>query len=938
MAPAREPSGVIAQLSRGQRRTSRPQNNSPSLPGQFDGGNSTVTSFQPDRESTQQFDTAADEQVWQGDGSEHSGEGDSMDSDVRSVEIGRGMKKSTRTASERYAFSQDMSEEQVLSLPDDSLYNLTATPPMRSAARKSMDLRKQASLRRATTERDLDITRTSEIIPAKSRANLGRRTLSDMHAKINAISDSSFIQPEADGRPAGTRNSRFSRARVSSAGQDLPSRYTSTGGLLRPDEQTPRRSTPTMDASIIGNQTAQSFALPDLPNIAELVSGVRKDGTPIFSRTTKPRSRFTSATYSRGAGQDGTQHAPINSIALPEEEKAIFTSLQLLKEKVSQLEMEKSEAAKRAEEFENEIMGLRSQVTMERRLRRPDSGFGSDEERQGGGEWRVEKSQLLASLKTTEQRLDRAERKVSVSDIAVKRITQERDSLITQLGVAFYSNEELKEENMQLRAEVDGLEEQKETLREEVVGLKEEKEELKRSLLESEKAHDGDLRRWAVREAELKARCKSRSVAARERGEVERKKGDVMDETRPRRSASAQDAQSKIMERVEIEVRKARAEAARQSQIAARKSRGDKSKSRSRSRPREEERLSLPARNEAAGNAERWLDGLSDGSSVSEPEVAVHPKKTRRGKDTTEAATHGAEDEERDITYLSFLDPSELSSLRKKLEAERIAAKGQRSTSAPTEGEKTRKSSMKDLLNFDITGRENRNVRVQSPETADCISYSGPQAGSGRSGPDGDVDVDASLMSTASKRPTRSRSFEEMTSAFILPDITLKDVGKGIRHDGKNCLACPGKETTKTVPMPKPVSDRDDVDATNMTVRPAEEPRQALARVLKGLQDEVVHLKLELEHKQKEYGRHDPAVGRRRRTEIKERMEELIKEVEKRSEMVYRLYDVLEGQKEGIEDTLRSLGLDVEFGRGKRGKADSEAESVDIVEGSLVGY
>ncbi|PSK34131.1 Spindle pole body protein ppc89 [Elsinoe australis] len=960
MAPGRESSGVIAQLARGQHRASRALDSSPALPGRFDGNNSTITSFQPDRESTQQFDTAADEQSWHGEGSEHSEEGDSMQSHSRSIELGRGVKRSARNTSGRYAFGQDMSEEQLLSIPDDSLYALTATPPNKNAARKSTDLRKQASVRRATIDRDADITKTSDIVPAKTRTGVGRRTLSDMHAKVHAVSDSSFVQPDPEARAAGTRNSRFSRARVSSAGQEVPTRFTSGAGLGRASEQTPRRSTSAADASLIGNQTAQSFALPDLPNIAELVSGIRKDGTPVFSRTIKPRSRFTSASFSRG-GQESTEHRPVNSVALPEEEKAIFTSLQLLKEKVAQLEMEKSEAAKTAEQFENEIIALRSQVTMERRLRRPDSGFGSDEERPGDGDWRMERgrrytnpvfgtretyaiAEMQTSLKTVEQRLERAERKVSVSDIAVKRITQERDSLITQLGVAFYSNEELKEENLQLRSESEVLEDQKAALQEEITNLRDANSDLQRQLSASERSHDNDLRQWAVCEAELKARYKQRSSRDKERERPSQERASEDAGPRRAKASAGEDSQNKIMERVEAEVRKARAEAVRQSELAAKKPRELKSKSRSRSRPREEasKRFSAHAQNtshlattQASNNAaaafrERWLDGLSDASSVSAPEKPSTNHKKARTQPATIPTSAGAEDSTKDITYLSFLDPSDLSALRRKLEAERLASKPQRATSLPTTptDDKTRKSSMRDITaGLDLTGNDTRNVRVQSPATADHISYSTPEDG----------DVDASVVSSASRRPQHSRSFEEMTSAFILPDITLREAGKGKivpAHDGENCTACPANEG-RDVPVPTlvPVGEREDVDVTNMTVRPAEEPKVALTRVIKGLQDEVVHLKRELGERQREYALHDPSVGRRKRGEVKGRMDELVREVERRSEMVYRLYDVLEGQREGIEDTLRGLGIGVEVRRG----GGSETESVDIVEGSL-GY
>ncbi|KAF2151883.1 hypothetical protein K461DRAFT_279398 [Myriangium duriaei CBS 260.36] len=949
MAPAREASGVIAQLTGAQYRSKRSAAPSPRFPGHFDGNDSTVNTFQPDHESTQQFDTAADEQsVMSRDSLEHEGL-DSQHSDSQSIEIGRGVKRSTRGTSSRHAYGNDFSEEQLLDLGDDSLYNLTATPPARtSQAHKSGDLRKQASVRRATIDRDAEVTKTSDIVPSKTRNNKasGRRTLSDMHAKINAISDSSFILPDPQTHNTATRNSRFAKSRLSSTNNDLPTRFVAGAGLGRASEQTPRRAVSApVDASLIANQTAQSFMLPDLPNIAELVSGVRKDGTPVFSRTTKPRSRFTSASYARGTNPDLTAHAQIQSIALPEEEKAIFTSLQLLREKVAQLEMEKSEAVKKAEEGENEVLALKSQVQMERRLRRPDSGLGSDEEQRSSEQWRLERGQLQASLKTAQDRLERSDRKHSVADIAVKRIVQERDSLITQLGVAFYSNEELKEENAQLQKGHEILEEEKATLEDEIQILREANYELNAQLEQSEKQHDSDLRQWALREAELKSRVKRNS----NRNDEQRSAPTEKDESRRRSSKSEkQDVQSRILERVEHEVRKARAEAVRQSKGTTKSSRNElaKSKSRSRSRPREASATSESRIRDVSAHAhrDRWLDEQTDSGQLSEPATRTRPRAT----DARAAFATELDDDSKDITYLSFLDPAELAALRKKLEAERLGSKQRPAVDAGTDGKARgqtmpRKSSLKDITSgLDLTSKTsatarskeatNRAVRVQSPATADAISYSTPE----------DVG-DMSILSSVSRRPQRTKSFEEMTSAFLLPDITVRNsvTSKPQHSEGYTAGA---EHAPSTIPKPIPVSERD-IDSTFATVRPAQNPQDALASVVAQLQEEIKHLKAELGKTEKDYEGCDPALGKRKRIALKTRMEGLVREIEKRSEQVYALYDVLEGQKDSeqfeVEETLQSLGIDLEEVKKRAGARTSKHHSEDDVESvdiSTVSY
>jgi hypothetical protein len=91
--------------------------------------------------------------------------------------------------------------------------------------------------------------------------------------------------------------------------------------------------------------------------------------------------------------------------------------------------------------------------------------------------------------------------------------------------------------------------------------------------------------------------------------------------------------------------------------------------------------------------------------------------------------------------------------------------------------------------------------------------------------------------------------------------------------------------------------------------------------VIKQLQDEIAHLKHLLTVQQRLYNQHDPALSKRRRAQVKAAMDQLTSDIEKRSDQVYSLYDVLEGQKAaeaagadveefGVEETLESLGID----------------------------
>ena len=201
---------------------------------------------------------------------------------------------------------------------------------------------------------------------------------------------------------------------------------------------------------------------------------------------------------------------------------------------------------------------------------------------------------------------------------------------------------------------------------------------------------------------------------------------------------------------------------------------------------------------------------------------------------------------------------------------------------------------------------------------------------------------------------------EDMTSAFIVPDITMRNprvfaggepnssataqqiFSNNANHDGQNCTVCKRvvkhedahnhdeivKETIK-IPKPIPVSDRMPEAAPfeeEPTIRPSQPPPVALATVIKGLEDELTHLKMQLLQYQSLYHQHDPALSKRKRKSVLEKIEKLTQAVDIKSDQIYALYDVLEGQKadgheiseEEIEVTLQSIGIDL-AGLGLRG-------------------
>jgi Centrosome microtubule-binding domain of Cep57 len=293
--------------------------------------------------------------------------------------------------------------------------------------------------------------------------------------------------------------------------------------------------------------------------------------------------------------------------------------------------------------------------------------------------------------------------------------------------------------------------------------------------------------------------------------------------------------------------------------------------------------------------------------------------------------------------------------------------------SAPEENQSIqRKSSKKGLTGI----LKNRDAQDQDDMTGRLSIKSGGYDAAGQDHTAQSITTHQRRHSETSVRGrTSSRRHivaEEMTSAFILPDITIhgnsygtehKALSAGARkvldnlaqHDGHNCTVCSRVasfetenasikiDTKKTIRIEKPipVSDRMPVAGPyedEPTMRPLTSPGLALATVMKGLQDELAHLKMELAQYQSMYNKYDMSLGMRKRKAIKTKIENLLKAIDTKADQIYGLYDVLEGQKqsgqqlseEDVEITLQSIGVDVDaLKQNKTQDGDDHSESGD---------
>ncbi|KAK4507395.1 hypothetical protein PRZ48_001130 [Zasmidium cellare] len=885
----------------------------------------TATSFKDAIHSTPQFDNNAtddDIPLHYNQFPDPSEAGSDGSADM-SIELGRGIKRGARR-------DHDMSSELVFNFGNEnSQYEITGTPPVRPR-KQDGTLRREASVRRAT-----ESARANEALKKNTPGQKQRAVSDNTHLRS--------VQSQPPPAMATVRSSRFVSSRQTSANYGaVPTRFTANGGL--------ESAHPTPRQQLHGNATvqsavhtiSQSFLLPDYPDITELVSGMRKDSTPLVKRATGGRSRFASATY-KPLAQD---HAAIEGIPLPEDEKAIFVSLQHAREKNARLESENSEGQKRIEELELQVAELKRQLQLANR--RPDSALGSEDDTLDAAGFQTDKARLQGKVAALQERLSKSERKISVAEITSTRVVKERDSLVTQIAAVYFQNEELSTENEELRTAQSELSKENEKLRKTVSELMEENATLKQSQSEMEddepvSSARGQTRKKSQQEVNQLKRTRSTKNAeevARTRVNEEAKQ----EPSHRRRSSDHHDSTfvRDLASRIEQEVRRMRDDAVSGAQTRIDEREGGSASARSRSRSKNRKASvdgeSIRLERHISAPAE-----IGTGALDSTKGLGVFGDSRNAGRNAR--ATIAQED----LTELSVLDPDDVANLRRKLEEEKRSGRLRKRTSSTVEAEADdtarsasrhsvpRKSSLKDLSGgmengtgrFSVHGEDvskvTKTVRVQSPHSSQDIFEPQQETETGS----------MSMLSNTSRRRRRTSETEGMTSAFIVPDITLHgsqvpmSVGEiCIDHNAAKCTLCAKGDKEISIPKPIPASERDVGDVTDATIRPSKPPEEALAMVIKTLEDEIKHLKLQRESQNRLYNQHEPAISKRRRQDVKARIDVLTAQIEMRSDQVYALHDVVEGQKQQadaakakgeevkgvsqqeIDETLESIGID----------------------------
>ncbi|KFY29494.1 hypothetical protein V493_02337 [Pseudogymnoascus sp. VKM F-4281 (FW-2241)] len=859
-------------------------------------------------------------------------QGGSSDESSFHVEVGRGAKTKQRAPSRvpQTEYSDNI-DSPAVSFGD---FKILSTPPSKGQSKHRQDsLRSSGRQSKGTPQKENipppSATKLPNYVSGATRSSSGeqRRTLAEIHARVADDSDGSFISDE---RPATVtfqpKQSRFSAAQPKgsplSAIHNIPQQQIKNAladalsGHRDDFQQTPRPHNNATQNSNTANQTNQSFLLPNMPDLSELVSGSFKDGTPVFTRSGKVQSRFTS---SSGRTPPGPGHAKLDNVPVPEEEKAIFISLQLLQDKVAMLEMEKADAQRVAQNLQDDNYQLQSENAQLQKNRRSDSALGmadsgSDGEYgKGNKDLIAEKTKIEAQLKSLQIRYSETERKTSNQELRLKTISFERDQAAKQLAEAYYTTEQLQSENDALRSE---------------------NGELKLQLARLSTDSEENTRQWRQKENGLREKISRREAAVTELREMTQ-------DIQQARLANTAGVKARKAAAQKQQTRKEPSTRGRVQAVEKQEPVRLRSRTSSQSRhtqPRnvksyvEDETFDIPP----AGNVNEDFDA-SDEGSFDDVTKTVHKDLNVNAEDATQGSN-----------YSSILGHGEMDRLREMLANERARNAELCADAVTSHSVASNRSAKSTRAAQGLTGilKNHHPNKHDEDNTPHSTSHTRRHS-------------ETSIKAQTARRHITT---EDVTSAFIIPDITLSVAMNGghptlsakakkvldtlCHHDGGNCTVCTrvasfenNVETKQTVSIQKPipVSDRMPVAGPyedEPTMRPSVTPGLALATVMKGLEDELAHLKIELARYQAVYNKHDASLSMRKRKAVKARIESLLKAIDTKADQIYALYDVLEGQKETgqelsdkeVEVTLMDIGIDVDALKKDTTEQDVEGE------------
>lgn len=743
------------------------------------------------------------------------------------------------------------------------------SPKSRNTSRRAVseNLRKDAQKRQAK----LANRNASEPQPPKGRQNNQRQTLSDMHARVRDTYEGSVVEDERPVSPIITaRRSRFGsnvamkvNNAVDQASEDPWAKMVREIEKSRALKQ--RASVANNTPAPGDTVTQQSIAIPDFLPLSEPTQNEQLTPT----RRNKVRTtRFVSPPRDVDVSVSRVNVAA-DSVGVPDDEKVMFSSLKMLQDQFSELELAGGKADKNVQELRQEMAALKAAIYGLRDQQERQPARGKRASRRGG--------------RTNEMGDD--ETRSTSSSVSSTRSD-------TQIAI-----EQLRRENAALKAAMSSRENGHEHSGK---PTKPDDDDTHSSLFNIKIPRPGE---WAEKPAA--------KPVARAGDDTHSSLFDIK-------------LSKPIVQGYDKEARE------RAAPMAPMPARTDG----------EQRRASGPGNSRKSPAMDEDHTGLS---VVNESELAKLRKRLEARRFDCWQGPMGMDDitqDTSDSTQHSFQSDTRGQSMKddKKSSARRASANDTAKSTDRGVQPASRRSSREDAHVRPASAGEDMTASSRGSMTEEIDKPPARRERRRRHS-------DHSVSSKTHRR--RHQSKEDMTSGFIVPDITIRHadvdaedtdnlsesaqraLDEVAKHQGANCTVCkrvhPDDYTCNhivNVPTPIPVSDRipeREAYEEDHTLRPAQEPGTALASVLKALEDEHVHLKMKLAACQNAYYKVDPSMEKRKRKSLRKKMEQLLNDTDMKADQIYALYDVLEGQKKSrrqmtereMDETLQSIGIDV---------------------------
>ncbi|RBQ67014.1 hypothetical protein VDGD_01046 [Verticillium dahliae] len=255
---------------------------------------------------------------------------------------------------------------------------------------------------------------------------------------------SSGSQPAPSEAPLQDRISQMRRSHTSSA---LPRHSEPAPAVAETNlsKHTPQNlnairtlfpSPSTTDSPARNNGTMQSFVMPDISHLNDVVSGnLRlggiKNGVPVFVKHGRVQNRDN---------RPVNDHAEVDGLAIPEDEGKIFVSMDMIREEIENLQQHDDMVQKYADDLQGEVDFLSKEVKRLKSRKSIDSALGSrsgsEPETAAHEQLVTEKLVLESQVNSLQTRLDQMTQKMGVNDVENNTLSLERDRALKKLQQA----------------------------------------------------------------------------------------------------------------------------------------------------------------------------------------------------------------------------------------------------------------------------------------------------------------------------------------------------------------------------------------------------------------------------------------------------------------------------------------------------------------------